>query len=142
MLLFFRNRSMPLVRLSYEFGLLGQWVGPLGDRHFEQGKKMIGRLQICGPKFRNASRRHTLFVANLGPPQPVSFKRWAGGCRPLKKNGGCRLLDQTNHSNQQQEEQMRRTASMLFSHAGAGRRGIPQALADVLVCPLSKKPLR
>jgi len=37
---------------------------------------------------------------------------------------------------------MRRTASMLFSHAGAGRRGIPQALADVLVCPLSKKPLR
>ncbi|OEL19715.1 hypothetical protein BAE44_0019269, partial [Dichanthelium oligosanthes] len=39
---------------------------------------------------------------------------------------------------------MRRTASMLFSHAGtgAGRRGISQALADVLVCPLSKKPLR
>jgi hypothetical protein len=37
---------------------------------------------------------------------------------------------------------MRRTASMLFSHAGAGHRGIPQALADVLVCPLSKKPLR
>nr|CAB3499564.1 unnamed protein product [Digitaria exilis] len=39
---------------------------------------------------------------------------------------------------------MRRTASMLLSHAGAsaGRRGIPQALADVLVCPLSKKPLR
>ncbi|CAN6311012.1 unnamed protein product [Urochloa humidicola] len=39
---------------------------------------------------------------------------------------------------------MRRTASMLFSHAGAGagRRSIPQALADVLVCPLSKKPLR
>lgn len=33
---------------------------------------------------------------------------------------------------------------MLFSHAGAGagRRSIPQALADVLVCPLSKKPLR
>ncbi|CAL4916888.1 unnamed protein product [Urochloa decumbens] len=39
---------------------------------------------------------------------------------------------------------MRRTASMLFSHAGAGagRRSIPQALADLLVCPLSKKPLR
>ncbi|KAG2548878.1 UPF0434 protein CCNA_00107-like [Panicum virgatum] len=36
---------------------------------------------------------------------------------------------------------MRRTA-MLFSHAGAGRRGIQQALADALVCPLSKKPLR
>ncbi|CAL4916889.1 unnamed protein product [Urochloa decumbens] len=38
---------------------------------------------------------------------------------------------------------MRRTASMLFSHAGAGagRRSIPQALADLLVCPLSKKPL-
>ncbi|CAL4942032.1 unnamed protein product [Urochloa decumbens] len=39
---------------------------------------------------------------------------------------------------------MRRTAWMLCSHAGAGagRRSISQALADVLVCPLSKKPLR
>ncbi|CAM0145770.1 unnamed protein product [Urochloa decumbens] len=35
---------------------------------------------------------------------------------------------------------MRRTAWMLCSHAG--RRSISQALADVLVCPLSKKPLR
>ncbi|RCV42772.1 hypothetical protein SETIT_9G242800v2 [Setaria italica] len=31
---------------------------------------------------------------------------------------------------------------MLFSHAGAGRRSIPEALAHALVCPLSKKPLR
>ncbi|XP_015697104.1 UPF0434 protein BRADO0313 [Oryza brachyantha] len=34
---------------------------------------------------------------------------------------------------------MRRTAALLLRHGGGG---IPQALADVLVCPLSKKPLR
>ncbi|RCV42768.1 hypothetical protein SEVIR_9G242500v4 [Setaria viridis] len=37
---------------------------------------------------------------------------------------------------------MRRTAALLSSHGGAGGRSIPQALAAVLVCPLSKKPLR
>ncbi|XP_062200934.1 uncharacterized protein LOC133903535 [Phragmites australis] len=35
---------------------------------------------------------------------------------------------------------MRRTAALLSRHGGG--RGIPQALSDVLVCPLSKKPLR
>ncbi|KAE8797354.1 hypothetical protein D1007_27461 [Hordeum vulgare] len=34
---------------------------------------------------------------------------------------------------------MRRTTALLLRHAVGG---IPQALADVLVCPLSKKPLR
>ncbi|XP_020192952.1 uncharacterized protein [Aegilops tauschii subsp. strangulata] len=34
---------------------------------------------------------------------------------------------------------MRRTTALLLRHGGGG---IPQALADVLVCPLSKKPLR
>ncbi|KAM0838555.1 hypothetical protein ACQ4PT_060916 [Festuca glaucescens] len=34
---------------------------------------------------------------------------------------------------------MRRTTTLLLRHGG-GR--IPQPLADVLVCPLSKKPLR
>ncbi|KAL6842373.1 hypothetical protein ACP4OV_027800 [Aristida adscensionis] len=39
---------------------------------------------------------------------------------------------------------MRRTAALLsrLAGAGAGGRGIPQALSDVLVCPLSKTPLR
>ncbi|XP_062205598.1 uncharacterized protein LOC133907552 [Phragmites australis] len=37
---------------------------------------------------------------------------------------------------------MRRTTALLSRHGGAGGRCIPQALADVLVCPLSKKPLR
>ncbi|EER94183.1 hypothetical protein BDA96_01G253200 [Sorghum bicolor] len=34
---------------------------------------------------------------------------------------------------------MRRTAALLWTHGG---RSIPRALADVLVCPLSKQPLR
>ncbi|KAK1598824.1 hypothetical protein QYE76_017055 [Lolium multiflorum] len=34
---------------------------------------------------------------------------------------------------------MRRTTALLLRHGGGG---IPQPLADVLVCPLSKKPLR
>ncbi|PWZ24963.1 Protein preY, mitochondrial [Zea mays] len=34
---------------------------------------------------------------------------------------------------------MRRTAALLSTHGG---RSIPWALADVLVCPLSKQPLR
>jgi hypothetical protein len=34
---------------------------------------------------------------------------------------------------------MRRTAALLSTHGG---RSIPRALADVLVCPLSKQPLR
>ncbi|KAG8081666.1 hypothetical protein GUJ93_ZPchr0019g2688 [Zizania palustris] len=38
---------------------------------------------------------------------------------------------------------MRRTATLLLRQNGSGvGGGIPQALADVLVCPLSKKPLR
>ncbi|KAL5206849.1 hypothetical protein ABZP36_035058 [Zizania latifolia] len=38
---------------------------------------------------------------------------------------------------------MRRTAALLLRQGGSGGGdGIPQALADVLVCPLSKKPLR
>ncbi|WVZ59076.1 hypothetical protein U9M48_009277 [Paspalum notatum var. saurae] len=38
---------------------------------------------------------------------------------------------------------MRRTAALLSIHGGAGgRSSIPSALADVLVCPLSKRPLR
>ncbi|KAF0929721.1 hypothetical protein E2562_024414 [Oryza meyeriana var. granulata] len=39
---------------------------------------------------------------------------------------------------------MRRTAALLlrYSGGGGGEGGIPQALADVLVCPLSKKLLR
>uniref|UniRef100_A0A0D9XK12 Protein preY, mitochondrial n=1 Tax=Leersia perrieri TaxID=77586 RepID=A0A0D9XK12_9ORYZ len=38
---------------------------------------------------------------------------------------------------------MRRTAALLLRHSvGGGAGGIPQALADALVCPLSKKPLR
>jgi hypothetical protein len=43
---------------------------------------------------------------------------------------------------------MRRTAASLLRHSGIGGGGggsgggIPQALADALVCPLSKKPLR
>ncbi|XP_066341574.1 uncharacterized protein [Miscanthus floridulus] len=34
---------------------------------------------------------------------------------------------------------MGRTAALLSTHGG---RSIPRALADVLVCPLSKQPLR
>ncbi|CAN6311011.1 unnamed protein product [Urochloa humidicola] len=38
---------------------------------------------------------------------------------------------------------MRRTAALLSSHGGSGGgRSIPQALAAVLVCPLTKKPIR
>ncbi|KAJ1295455.1 hypothetical protein BS78_01G225700 [Paspalum vaginatum] len=37
---------------------------------------------------------------------------------------------------------MRRTAALLSGHGGAGGCSIPSSLADVLVCPLSKKPLR
>ncbi|KQJ96852.1 uncharacterized protein LOC100837591 [Brachypodium distachyon] len=36
---------------------------------------------------------------------------------------------------------MRRTAALLLRHGGGGG-GISQALADMLVCPLTKKPLR
>ncbi|KAL5230720.1 hypothetical protein ABZP36_029496 [Zizania latifolia] len=36
---------------------------------------------------------------------------------------------------------MRRTAALLLRQGGSGGGGIPQVLADVLVCPLSKKPL-
>ena len=80
----------------------------------------------------NQTHLRKRWTKNYGPGQ--IFEGELGPCQPAS---GCR----TEATTRKEGSAMRRTA-ILFSHAGAGRRGIQQALADALVCPLSKKPLR